>query len=85
MNPDQSDQWFNLPDGWRKQIVTRKSGNTAGGYDVYIYPPVGKKLRSNNDILRWVQTNPTVPIDPVFVNMSVPINQTGEIKMDSKV
>ena len=85
LNPDQRDQWFNLPDGWRKQIVIRKSGNTAGGYDVYVYPPVGKKLRSMNDILRWVQANPTVPIDPSWVNMSPPINPTGETRIDKKI
>ena len=75
LDPNLRDQWFELPGGWRKQIVTRKQGATAGGYDVYIYPPVGKKLRSNNDILRWVQANPTEEIDCVWVNMKVPLNQ----------
>ena len=75
LDPNLRDQWFELPGGWRKQIVTRKQGATAGGYDVYIYPPVGKKLRSNNDILRWVQANPTEEIDCIWVNMKVPLNQ----------
>jgi len=85
LDPNLRDQWFELPGGWRKQIVTRKQGATAGGYDVYIYPPVGKKLRSNNDILRWVQANPTEEIDCVWVNMKVPLNQSGEINVDHSV
>jgi len=82
VNPDQSDQWFDLPDGWRKQIVTRKTGNTAGTCDVYVHPPGGgKRLRSTNEIAQWVLANPNGAIDLASVNMSVPV----EFKMEGKI
>jgi len=82
---DRNDQWFNLPDGWRKQIFTRKSGTFAGQRSVYVWPPFGKKLRSNKDILQWVHDNPQQPINPMVVNTSIPINASGEVKFNSKI
>ena len=74
-------EWFTLPDGWKKQIVKRGSSGTPSNkkkYDVYlITPTTNKKLRSNNDILRWVQEHPAMPINTMYVNMSVPLDASG--------
>merc|ERR1712029_643672 len=82
---DGNNQWFNLPDGWRKQIFTQKSGSFAGQRAVYVWPPFGKKLRSNKDILQWVHDNPQQPINPMVVNTSIPINASGEVKFNNKI
>ena len=82
-NVDSDAQWFTLPDGWKKQIVPRL--NSKKPADIYLHSPLGgKSLRSNNDILRWVQVHPEKPIDPIFVNMLVPIDKTGRVK-DSQI
>ena len=36
-----------------------------------------KKLRSNVDIQKFVSTHPGVPLNPDYVNMEKPIDQTG--------
>ena len=78
IDPNYKEKWFDLPGGWRKQIVPRRNGKLAGRYDVYLRPPgktSGRKLRSNNDLLNWVQSNRRVEIDCTYVNMHVPINK----------
>ncbi|KAL7647566.1 UNVERIFIED_CONTAM: hypothetical protein RMT77_001166 [Armadillidium vulgare] len=40
----------NLPKGWKKVVVQRTTGATAGKYDVYFFTPSGRKLRSKNEI-----------------------------------
>jgi len=82
---DRSNQWFDLPEGWRKQIITRKSGSKGGRHEAYVWPPFGKKLRSNKDILQWVHNNPDQPINPMFVNTGVPINPSGEVIINSNI
>merc|ERR1712029_590489 len=82
---DRNVQWFNLPDGWRKQIVTRKSGGKGGRHEAYVWPPFGNRLRSNKDILQWVHNNPDQPINPMFANTGVPINPSGEVKFNNKI
>jgi len=72
-NPDSDgEEWYNLPGGWIKYVVFRQSRHAT-----YLTIPAGKKLRSNNDILRWVGEHPNVPIDLNYVNMLVPINELG--------
>ena len=77
-DPNYTEKWFDLPGGWRKQVVPRRNGKLAGRYDVYLCPPgktSGRKLRSNNDLLNWVQSNRGVEIDCTYVNMHVPLNK----------
>ena len=73
-------QTYFLPDGWKK-ILSRRGSTVSGplrGFDVYLVAPVPyKKLRSNVDIHKFMSTHPGVPLNPDFVNMEKPIDQTG--------
>ena len=58
-------------------------------HDVYLYPPrgtkyKGHKLRSHNDILRWVQEHPYAVINTEYVNCLTPLDQDGKITRKSK-
>ncbi|XP_064390162.1 methyl-CpG-binding protein 2-like [Halichondria panicea] len=43
-----------LPAGWRREVVVRKNGQSAGKTDVYYYSPCGKKFRSKPQIARFL-------------------------------
>ncbi|KAM5193025.1 methyl-CpG-binding domain protein 3 isoform 4-T4 [Mantella aurantiaca] len=43
-----------LPQGWKKEEVTRRSGLSAGKSDVYYYSPSGKKFRSKPQLARYL-------------------------------
>jgi len=42
-----------LPKGWVREIVTRKSGASAGRSDVYYYSPEGQKFRSRPKLVEY--------------------------------
>ena len=79
--PKSGDEWYELPDGWRKRAIQRKSGSSMGGWDVYLHPPVpGKRLRSSTELMRFVKDHPEMPIDPMQVNMDLPFKMTADGK-----
>ncbi|KTF96040.1 hypothetical protein cypCar_00027418 [Cyprinus carpio] len=43
-----------LPNGWKREEVTRKSGLSAGKSDVYYFSPTGKKFRSKPQLVRYL-------------------------------
>ncbi|XP_035207676.1 methyl-CpG-binding protein 2-like, partial [Stegodyphus dumicola] len=51
---DGAEDQHNLPKGWVRKTVVRKSGKTAGQVDVYIYSPEGIKFRSKPDIAAYL-------------------------------
>jgi len=43
-----------LPTGWIKEVVIRKSGASAGRSDIYYYSPDGKKCRSKPQMMQYL-------------------------------
>jgi len=61
-NDSSSSDQPELPDGWKREIVARKSttdGTSSGkASDVYIYDPSGKKFRSKPQLTKYFEENP---------------------------
>ncbi|CAN0106066.1 unnamed protein product [Lampetra fluviatilis] len=45
-----------MPEGWRRLVMQRQAGETAGRYDVYIFSPSGKKFRSRPELVLFLKT-----------------------------
>jgi len=58
-----------LPGSWVKTFSQRKSGTTMGGWDVYMKPPVGKRVRSNPELIKYCKEK-EVKIDPGVINLA---------------
>ena len=61
---------FSLPYGWKKVGCKRKSGVSKDIWDFHVLSPQGKKLRSNNDIFKYLEANPDVKCDQSVTNTS---------------
>ncbi|XP_042306903.1 methyl-CpG-binding domain protein 4 [Sceloporus undulatus] len=46
-----------VPEGWERIIKQRRTGKTAGKYDIYFVSPQGKKLRSKHALLDYFKKN----------------------------
>ncbi|XP_071984857.1 methyl-CpG-binding domain protein 4 isoform X2 [Engystomops pustulosus] len=46
-----------VPEGWKKVVTQRRSGKTAGKYDVLFVSPQGSKLRSKCALVKYLDTN----------------------------
>jgi hypothetical protein len=44
-----------IPNGWRKEVRQRKTGASAGKFDVYFYSPEGKKFRSSRELGSYLE------------------------------
>lgn len=58
MKPKMSETTTDCPvPGWERIVCQRKSGKTAGKFDVYFVNPDGKRLRSRREISRYLKQN----------------------------
>ena len=54
-----------LPTGWQKHFTQRKSGSSAGKWDVlFMHESSGKKFRSRNDIRAFMESQGQFDFDP---------------------
>jgi hypothetical protein len=49
------DYSLNLPGGWRKRYVMRKTEDRAGKWKAYLTSPEGERLRSRKDLEEWLR------------------------------
>lgn len=45
----------NLPEGWSRKVAQRMTGKTAGTFDVYLFSPDGRKLRSKAQLEEYLK------------------------------
>ncbi|XP_059800478.1 methyl-CpG-binding domain protein 4 isoform X2 [Hypanus sabinus] len=46
-----------LPDGWKRIVKERRTGKSAGKYDIYLMSPEGKRFRSSRELENYFQQN----------------------------
>lgn len=61
------------PEGWTRIVVQRTTGASAGKFDVYYYSPLGKKLRSKNEVRSHCEEhNLTLDLDTIRFSQKAP-------------
>ncbi|XP_042870901.1 neurofilament heavy polypeptide-like isoform X3 [Penaeus japonicus] len=61
------------PEGWTRIVVQRTTGASAGKFDVYYYSPLGKKLRSKNEVRTHCEEhNLTLDLDIIRFSQKAP-------------
>ena len=53
-----------LPFGWKRKVSQRKSGASAGRYEVFIIGPTGKRFRSRNELKTFFEKTGENKLNP---------------------
>ena len=63
---------YKLPFGWIKTAHRRLAGNTVGRWDIYLISPIGKRIRSNPELERFLRANPEIKFDHKLTKVEKP-------------
>lgn len=62
-----------VPEGWSRVVTQRTNGASAGKFDVYYFSPIGKKLRSKNEVrVHCEKNNFEVDMDMLVFSQRAP-------------
>ncbi|XP_012214996.1 PHD finger protein 20-like protein 1 isoform X3 [Linepithema humile] len=72
-----------LPVGWEKHFTQRKTGSSAGKWDVlFIHKPTGKKFRCRNDIRVFMENQGQYDFDPERFDFCIHRRKRKNVKQD---
>ncbi|XP_019392106.1 PREDICTED: methyl-CpG-binding domain protein 4 isoform X3 [Crocodylus porosus] len=69
-----------VPNGWEKITKQRKSGKTAGKYDVYFISPEGMKLRSKRALVEYFHKTGETGFKPQDFDFTAPAQSNTKVR-----
>ena len=78
-------QEYLLPYGWKKVGYRRKSGSSQNVWDFYAISPNGKRLRSSNEVNKYLANNPGVKCNLNVTNTKRPTKLSENKQSNAKM
>ncbi|XP_059469616.1 claspin-like isoform X2 [Neocloeon triangulifer] len=73
-----------LENGFTRKLVRRKNGQKKGDFDVYVFPPDGKKLRSRVELRAYLDKFEGPSVDPDAAFLKSPISRVALSELDQE-